>query len=334
MLGQNAPALEPVIAWNLAKSGIEDARLSNAVDHRMTTWARNHILFHEAGAALSALHAAELPTAILKGAALARLCYDDPGLRPMNDVDVLVPESKAARAIDALQSAGWSADFPNPHALVAFNHSVGFTNVSGGRCDLHWRVLDVGRQDVSGEDWWLTASAFELAGVTTSTLSPADHLLHVCVHGAKWQDKPPLRWVIDAAVIVRRWPDLDWSRLVTHARQLRLTLAMADTLAWVAELLPREIPLSVVRDLRSSPATAAERRHYRFSTGSRQTLRGIARIAYWHDRWKLARRQTGRGRSKMFAAYLQAVLGTASPWQLPLAAAARLSRAMASDVRG
>lgn len=42
----------------------------------------------------------------LKGAFLARYAYPDPALRPMRDLDVLVPQAKARVAWDALLAAG------------------------------------------------------------------------------------------------------------------------------------------------------------------------------------------------------------------------------------
>lgn len=48
-----------------------------------------------------------IPFMILKGAALASLIYPEPGLRPMQDIDLLVGESDASRAQNLLLSIGF-----------------------------------------------------------------------------------------------------------------------------------------------------------------------------------------------------------------------------------
>ena len=47
---------------------------------------------------LSTYDSAGIPALVLKGAALAHLVYPEPGLRPMSDLDILVPESELWRA--------------------------------------------------------------------------------------------------------------------------------------------------------------------------------------------------------------------------------------------
>src|SRR5882757_10542575 len=47
----------------------------------------------------------EIPAVFLRGAFLAFHVYRQPGLRPMRDLDVLVPEAQAAAAVHALETS-------------------------------------------------------------------------------------------------------------------------------------------------------------------------------------------------------------------------------------
>jgi Uncharacterised nucleotidyltransferase len=60
----------------------------------------------------SAMAQAGVPLLVLKGAALAQLVYEDPRLRPMRDVDLLVRKTDARRALDVLMRCGFPAGRP------------------------------------------------------------------------------------------------------------------------------------------------------------------------------------------------------------------------------
>ena len=51
---------------------------------------KNKLFFEELNNVLTAFNAAEIPIAVLKGAALAELFYQDRGVRKMVDIDILV----------------------------------------------------------------------------------------------------------------------------------------------------------------------------------------------------------------------------------------------------
>ena len=61
---------------------------------------------------LDAFQAAGIPALVLKGAALCHLVYPKLGLRPMSDLDILVPESEARRAQRLLSESGFNAPLP------------------------------------------------------------------------------------------------------------------------------------------------------------------------------------------------------------------------------
>lgn len=55
---------------------------------------------------IAALNADDIPVMLLKGAALNSTAYPSPELRPMSDVDLLIRQRDALRAIEALKKAG------------------------------------------------------------------------------------------------------------------------------------------------------------------------------------------------------------------------------------
>lgn len=73
-----------------------------------------------------ALRAASIPYVALKGAYLAHHAYPAPGLRPVRDIDVIVPKGRALDAFQLLQAAG--ATLPggdtSPGSMLELSHQL------------------------------------------------------------------------------------------------------------------------------------------------------------------------------------------------------------------
>ena len=126
---------------------------------------------------------------VLKGTPLALEYYDNPGLRFVSDVDVMVPHAAAARSLDLLASEGWQRASAIPrHRLFRARHSENLHHAEYGNLDLHWRLsmplVVASNGEASEADFWEAAEPVEVSGVPTQMPCPEDLLLHVCVHGA------------------------------------------------------------------------------------------------------------------------------------------------------
>src|ERR1700676_5146884 len=82
--------LLPLLAASLRKAGVETTALAPDAEAQRQGWIRYQALAGKSARAIEALAAAGVPTMMLKGATLAASHYDDPALRPMGDVDMLV----------------------------------------------------------------------------------------------------------------------------------------------------------------------------------------------------------------------------------------------------
>ena len=102
--------LFPLAYMNLVSQGVRDPLFGEFKEIWHGTWYGNKIMFHQLAELLRLFHGAGIETLILKGAALALLYYEDCGVRPMEDVDVLIPTKKAASAVKLLKRLGWIAE--------------------------------------------------------------------------------------------------------------------------------------------------------------------------------------------------------------------------------
>jgi len=137
-------------------------------------WYENQTLFHDLEPVLQRFHAAGIECMLLKGAALVLQYYRDMGLRPMRDLDVLVPEERAAEALQLMQDDGWRVLTAWPGELTEsfrrFRHAVAMQHESGRQLDLHWHVLYGCCRQGADDDFWAASVPLELHGVTVRAL--------------------------------------------------------------------------------------------------------------------------------------------------------------------
>jgi hypothetical protein len=132
----------------------------------------------------------------LKGAYLAYHAYPNAALRPMRDVDVLVPKHAALQAFDALLQAGYARHPTSPGspqaALECAKHLPSLVSPLGRvLVELHTRLTDPEadlehpRLDPAHRsETWDRLIYGTVAGERIAYLSPTDQLLHLIVHAA------------------------------------------------------------------------------------------------------------------------------------------------------
>ncbi|MEJ2068649.1 MAG: nucleotidyltransferase family protein [Deltaproteobacteria bacterium] len=108
---KDSPVAVPLSTFNLLRSTYYQ------------TLAQNTLMYQELERILTALDEAGIAVIVLKGAALAATVYEDIGLRPMGDLDLLVREEEFQEALDVLLSIGYMQE-PMPHQ--EFNRQIGY----------------------------------------------------------------------------------------------------------------------------------------------------------------------------------------------------------------
>lgn len=265
------PLLHRRLAGRRPMLGGSSPRMAEAIVVRAAaafaqTRYRNALLFEEAASAIRALAEAGIRTCLLKGAALAVTAYDEPALRPMSDVDLLVPALDLGRAAEALRRAGWCTPSPLGPAEMAEAHAAAFTNDTRGSIDLHWRSLDAAVAPLGDDSLWAASQPAVFASESSRVPAPADLLLHACVVGQRWGRDVACRWAADALAILTTAPHgLDWARLESEARRQLVCAAVADALEYLRTVLgapvPAEVParLAAVRVSRAQDLAARAR---------------------------------------------------------------------------
>ncbi len=268
--------LLPLLYHNLSRLGVSDPLMGRLKGLYRRTWYENHRLFHDVGPAIAALEKAGIKTLLLKGAPLVLTYYENHGMRPMSDVDVVVPYEHARRAIDLLEGLGWRGNHTSSTVDLLYSHAIQFVNDGEGEFDLHWHVLFEASTEGANRAFWDAAQDFDFQGTPTRQLDPTGMLLHIVLHGVRWNPEPPIRWIPDAlAVITAAGDQIDWQRAMSFVRDHKLTCRLALALDYLVAKHAVAIPATVFDELKASKPGLMER------VDSAATLRDLGEGRAW-----------------------------------------------------
>ena len=241
------------------------AQLRREHDHAL---AANLLLQRDFRQAVTALGNAGVPVIALKGIGTSELLYAHPGLRPMGDLDLLVPREQLEHAVSALTSLGYQEVRPTQRQhLAALGDAlwpagewgqpkhVTLSRRDGGvqrLLELHWE-LEYWRtggalNGSAAAAAWRNARWMRLAGVEAGLLSDEEFVLHLLAHFGL-HGLGLLVWLTDLDRLIRRKQgELDWDRISDLARVSDLQLAAGAAAYCLREWLGTPLPESVFAD--------------------------------------------------------------------------------------
>lgn len=214
-----------------------------------------------------ALGEAGIPLIALKGLHLAELVYRDISLRPMADLDILVPRGRVAQCLAVLRGLDYGHDEELGAAAEAMLDAKCNLGLAHATLDLwlevHW-TLDEHHGEATDPvpDVWKSALPARLGDAETQVMSPEFLLLHVCAHLAcNHSFSFSLRALCDIAEIVRVQPALDWAAVVEHGSRHHWKRGVAAALRLARDHLGVPVPAPALSGLggdRLDPGMLAE----------------------------------------------------------------------------
>jgi putative nucleotidyltransferase-like protein len=185
--------------------------------------------------AVGPLTAAALEPVVFKGPAVAAR-YPRPGLRPMEDIDLLLPRADHARALSALTAAGWTV----ARAAEGEQYDTVLTHpeVPSLFLELHFG-LETASQRVTALDpvtLWARREPAVVAGTPAFVLPLDEELVVLAAHAGKpHHGFVRLVWIADIAMIVGAAESdgnpVDWERVRVVAGSTHCVTVVGAALA-------------------------------------------------------------------------------------------------------
>jgi hypothetical protein len=321
--------LMPPLSKALTTQGVSDPELPRLKGVYQFSWYRNQLLFADGAALVGALEAAGVVTMLLRGAAMAVAYHGgDAGVRPMNDLDMLVRPGEIGRARRTAEAEGWRP-VTGSESLERREKAAALRNDEGRVVRLHWEPSrNVLLPAAAWEPMWQRAADVTFHHTATRVPSAADHLVLACIDGARANSGSSLRWITDVIVLLRAAPDLDWDVVVSQARSHRVSLLVGEALRYLVEVLHAEVPRDAVGRLAATPTRPRERLAHRLSLTTSPRVASAAEVL---GRFIRLTADLPLPRAAATApAFFEAMLGVQRHRDLPVAAARKAVRAVVS----
>ena len=213
-------------------------------------WALHHV---KAVPALDAIAELPVPYLVLKGTALQALAYgNDPATRPSDDVDVLVRPSQREAALRYLLRDGFDFEVELPMETILNLRKGASLLKAGVAVDLHWNPLYWSRDLALVDRIFERATPIDYRGRELKSLGVTDTLFHTVTHGFGVNSVPPIRWVLDAALLIKQH-EIDWPLFVAEAKASGWARATASQLRILRDEFAVKVPSDVIAGLASAP---------------------------------------------------------------------------------
>jgi hypothetical protein len=269
-------------------------------EHLMHARRRAARIEREVLPAFGALIAAGITPVVLKGFHTARVYFEEPGVRRMADVDILVEPSRVDRAEGVLRGLGYRpaspAERPRKRDWIApgvddrifsLEHSDDrskWTVEVHGSLDREYQLGAVARLDRAA-DVAECFESFEVRGRHMLALSPPMLLLFLACHASQELDASRLLRLVELVRIVRigRASDrLDWDSFLAMMRRTDATRFAYPALALVEDLAPGTVDPRVLQAGWKASTRAARHTVARLApAGGPLDSRGVLRQVMW-----------------------------------------------------
>jgi hypothetical protein len=245
----DADALHPTLRSYL----VEQRRLS---DERVA------LLLRDLGEILRACEQEQIAAIPLKGSLLATLYYAEPGLRPMNDLDLLVRPADEQRMVGLLERLRYQQIARSQkHLLLARPEShgpvvsfVGEHPDNPRSLDLHTRLAEYFwgvKYDLTAEAWAESVPR-QFQGVGAWVPPPAILLHHLAIHASSDALARRLRLLhlADIALVADKIDKSGWDSIVAGAQQRGEQRLVYPALLLTSRYYPA-VPATVLHALRA-----------------------------------------------------------------------------------
>ena len=252
--GWNTLRLLPLVYQNLHAQRVTDSLMARLKGMYRRAWCETHQLFHQTAPVVARL-AQECEVLLLKGVPLVLSYYRNYALRPMADLDIWIRRSQRSRAIEILQAEGYVMTEDLSDDAMRFRHAIDFVRPGGGCIDLHWHVLYEAAEDRFDDAIWRRSEPIEFQGIPLRQPDPTTMLVNVILHGVRWNEESPVRWIPDALTVLRvRGAEIDWSRLVSEAQSWKVTYRLGLGLKYLRDAFEAAIPPQALLALERPPS--------------------------------------------------------------------------------
>jgi Uncharacterised nucleotidyltransferase len=174
---------------------------------------------------------------LLKGADYCHRLYTRPELRPMVDVDILIPAAEFPRMVERLAAAGYPRKYSDFGAGFAPGHHEISIEVGSVHVEPHRSFAQRVRAGIDYDGMWQRREWFDADGIAGYRLSPADAILGHAFNLAVDEFSSQLIRYVDLFLLLQRHED-ELRECVARAKAWDIERALFGALHLISNLFP------------------------------------------------------------------------------------------------
>jgi hypothetical protein len=298
-----AHGLAPLLWWRLQQRGRQISDFAGFADLEDTAKIAEfnyRVLRDNQSRVQLALSEAGIPVLWIKGIALAQAYYPQAQLRPMQDLDGLVPYEQRQAALQVVQRLGFQIRPGDALDEVlgvpeAMAHHYPLLGVSAGGVDLeiHYRLLDNETLLPLREMEWFWQEAGTIGQGEEAFRVPKleAHFLYLCAHAILQHGEADfhLQRYYDLHLLASQ-AGMDWEWIIRQAKKLGWTYTVRRALEVTRGYFSSPVPRHVLDALEDYQPSDQDARHARRLQGSGRQWEGTL-LSFSGMRWGERMRQ-------------------------------------------
>ncbi|MEA3280027.1 MAG: nucleotidyltransferase family protein [Thermodesulfobacteriota bacterium] len=197
----------------------------------------------------------EIQVIVLKGASLINWVYEDIGLRPMEDVDLMVRPENMYDIKRALERMGFSVDrlYPNTFRKGIISLDIHTDLLSSHRIRSRKRIMNLQYEDV-----WKRAVPID-NGSSIYRLSLYDNIIalssHLLKHGFR-----RMIWFVDIKESIEKSGDeFNWSEMIQYSKRIQAQRLLLYIMLLSKQLMGMNVPDHILNDLGKNDLSLVEK---------------------------------------------------------------------------
>jgi hypothetical protein len=193
---------------------------------------------------------------VVKGPALAMQAYGDAAMRDYGDLDFLVRHADIARATQLMLDAGYQPQIPL--TAIAAGKIPGQYMFRQAEAKLlvelhNDRTMRYYPRALPIEQLFARSVRVSMDGREIPAPAIEDHLILICIHGAKhfWER---LMWIADVAALIARHPEMRWPQALAAAEEVGAETMLHGGLLLAANVLQVQLPGEILARAKADAA--------------------------------------------------------------------------------
>lgn len=250
--------LIPLLHENLNKSS--HPYLPYLTGYKKKTWFRNQQIEFYIKKLQAQLAANNIPSIVFKGLDYAANYYPSFASRPMNDGDLLIPLTEKEKFFKLKKEGKFDFEVSKSGSeMKHFVHAAHLEYPYDVDIDLHWNIFPEYSNDLLINDIVWANKKIDNKG--KARLSETLSLFLALTHGKNFDPVPPIRWVSDSILILRK-SKIDWDLFYELTEKLKFKPFIINAVNYLKEEFDFEIPDNVLEKLNQLTPTRLEKKYY------------------------------------------------------------------------